>query len=197
MVTRAARLLVLVPDGDLPIVELAERLWSLAGDTGAAVLLVGLAARPEQEPGVRRSLTLLETHTRFGDVPVSMRVARGRDWVAAVRQLRRPGDCVVCFADQRAPAGAWGLSHQPLIRALRESLGISAHEVTDVSLPRRAQGQRWRAATGLAFSLAVIAGFFVFQAWAQSIPGGTLLVALSMVVEFSLLAAAHAWENRG
>ena len=81
--------------------------------------------------------------------------------------------------------------------ALRESLGISAHEVTDVSLPGRAQGQRWRAAIGLAFSLAVIAGFFVFQACAQSIPGGTLLVALSMVVEFALLAAAHAWENRG
>jgi hypothetical protein len=197
LATPAARLLVLVPPGEVPVVDLAERIWTLAAEAGAAVLLVGLARQPEQEPQVRRSLSLLETHTRFGEVPVSTRVARVRDWLAAVKQLRRPGDCVVCFPVQHAAAGAWGLRRQPLVHALRDELRVPAYEVTDVPLPHAGLGERWRATVSLAVSLAIIAAFFVFQAWAQAIPGGMLLVALSVVVEFALLAASHTWQNQG
>jgi hypothetical protein len=56
---------------------------------------------------------------------------------------------------------------------------------------------RWRSALGLTISLAVIAGFFAFQAWVQALPGGNLLLGLSVVVEFALLAASHAWQNKG
>jgi hypothetical protein len=96
--TPAARLLVLVPEGDLPVVELAERVWRLAVAAGAAVLLVGLVRAPEQEPRVRLNLTLLESHIRYADVPVSTRVAQRQEWVAAVEQLRRRGDCVVVLS---------------------------------------------------------------------------------------------------
>jgi hypothetical protein len=52
----------------------------------------------------------------------------------------------------------------------------------------------------LAFSVGVLAGFFALQAWiTTAAPGGagTVLLMLSVVVEFGLLAAGHDWQLRG
>jgi len=186
----AARLMVLVPAGDLPVVELAQRIWALATDAGSAVLLVGLADSPEREPEARRNLAVLQSHTQYETVPVSTRIAHGGDWLAAVRLLKRPGDCVVCFADQQVPAGLWG--YQPLAHALQKQLQVPAVVLTDVwGLDAPRPYSRWAEAAGWALCLAVIAAFFALQAWlTTAVPGGagSVLLALSVVAEFSLLA---------
>lgn len=195
----AARLLVLVPDGDLPVVELAQRIWALAAAAGSAVLLVGLAARPEREPQTRRNLALLQSHTRFDSVAVSTRVARVSDWVSAVKQLRRPGDCVVCFDNQQAPAGVWGWGHQPLSQALQAELDVPAYVVSDVPVPVGRGAGRLRQAAWLALSLALIVGFFALQAWIQAaLSGGaaTVLLLLSVITEFGLLGWCQPWRMR-
>ena len=195
----AARLLVLVPEGDWPVVELAQRIWSLAAAAGAAVLLVGLADRPEREPQARRALALLQTHTRFDPVPVSTRIARVPDWIAAVKQLRRPGDCVVCFPTQEAPADGWGWRYQPLSRALEVQLKVPAYIVTDVPVPAERRTSRLREATWWGFSLVLIVAFLALQIWLQAFdPGGagaTLLV-VSVIAEFLLLGRLNRWRLR-
>lgn len=186
----AARLLVLVPEGDLPMVELAQRIWALATAAGAAVLLVGLADSPEREPQTRRSLAVLQSHTQYETVPVSTRVACAPDWVGAVKQLRRPGDQVVVFAAQRAPAGWWGWGRQPLAQALEAQLHVPAYVVTDVAVPAARPNSRWAALQGWAVSLVVIGAFFALQAWIQATaPGGagSVFLALTVLAEFGLL----------
>jgi hypothetical protein len=186
----AARLMVLVPEGDLPIVELAQRIWALAREAGSAVLLVGLADSPERETERRKALAMLQSHTQYEAVPVSTRIAREPDWVAAVKRLRRPGDQVVVFADQQAPAGVWGLGHQPLAQALAAHLHVQAYVIADVTLPAARRPGPWATLAAWALSLAVVAGFFVLQAWVQAaLPGGlgSTLLALSVIVEFGLL----------
>jgi hypothetical protein len=195
----AARLLVLVPDGDLPVVELAQHIWALAAEAGSAVLLVGLPDRPEHEPQTRRALLVLQNHTRFEPVLVSTRIAHASNWLEAVKQVRRPGDCVVCFANQQAPAGTWGLRHQPLAEALQSRLHMCAHVFGDPRLPAGRRAGHLYQAAGLAFSLALIAAFFVLQAWIQSaVSGGaaTALLLLSIVVEFGLLAWCQGGSRR-
>ncbi len=195
----AARMLVLVPDGDLPMVELAQRIWKLAAAAGSAVLLIGLAARPDLEPRTRRALALLQTHTRFDPVPVSTRVARSADWVAAVRVLRRPGDTVVCFASQQVPAGMFGWRWRPLSQALEAELKMPAYVVTDVALPVERHAGRLRRAAWLVLSLGLVAAFFVLQAWiVQAAAGatGSVLLPLSVIAEFTLIGLCQRWRLR-
>lgn len=193
----AARLLVLVPDGELPVVELAQRIWALAAAAGSAVLLVGLADGPEREAHTRRTLAVLQSHTQFDPVPVSTRVACVPDWVTAVKQLRRPGDQVVVVGEQEAPAGVWGWRRQPLAQALETQLRVPAQVVTDVALPAAPRTSPWAAAARWALSLAVIALFFAVQAAVQAaMPdgSGSLVLALLVIVEFSLLYQLQQWR---
>ena len=186
----AARLLVLVPPGDLPVVELAQHIGALAAPARSAVLLVGRAADAERETETRRALAVLQSHTQTDGLPVSTRVTHAPDWVAAVKQLRRPGDQVVVFGEQVAPAGALGLGRQPLAQALESQLQVPAHVMGSVAVPReRLTG--WRTTLlAWAANLGIVAGFFLLQAWIQATypgaAGGTLL-ALSVIVEFALL----------
>jgi len=187
----AARLMVLVPEGNLPVVALAQRIWALARAAGAAVLLVGLADRPEREPQARRQLAELQSHTQYDAVPVSTRVAHAADWVAAVRQLRRPGDQVVVLGEQRAPAGVGGWRTQPLARALQAQLQVPTLVVTDVALPAARRPRRSAAVLATAASLAVVGVFFGLQVWlTAAMPGGvgSLLQVVIVLAEFGLLA---------
>jgi hypothetical protein len=186
----AARLLVLIPPGDLPVVELAQHIGALAAPTGSAVLLVGRAADAERETETRRALAVLQSHTQTDAVPVSTRITRAPDWLAAVKQLRRPGDQVVVVGEQHAPAGALGLGRQPLAQALENQLHVPAHVVAEVVLPReRLSG--WPATLlAWAANLGVIGLFFLLQAWLQATypdGAGNTLLALSVIAEFALL----------
>jgi hypothetical protein len=199
----AARLLVLVPEGDLPLIELAQRIWGLAAQAGAAVLLVGLARSPERESQTRRTLALLATHVRFESVPVSTRVARVPDWLAAVRQLWRPGDQVVCFPDEVVPAGRWRVlawRTQPLDEALQAQFRQAPYVLGGMSVAAARRAARLRGAAWWVVSLAVVALIFGLQAWAvTALPGGagTALAAIAVLVEFALLSGLHHWRMHG
>ncbi|MCC6192430.1 MAG: hypothetical protein IT318_25655 [Anaerolineales bacterium] len=187
------RLLVLVPNGPLPVVELAQRVWHLAAPAGWAVLLLGLAEDPEREPALRRTLALLAAHTRHDPVAVSTRVAVAVDWLAALRPVWRPGDLIVCF-DGQARRG-WLGSPRALSEVIQATLEAPVYVLPDG--PRPGQG-RWRQAAAqwawVALNLAVIAGFFELQTWIQQVAAGgaaLALLSLSVVVEFALLGLVH------
>jgi hypothetical protein len=185
------RLLVLVPDGPLPALELAQRLWHLAAPAGWAVLLLGLAAAPERELPLRRALALLGAQTRHDPVAVSTSVVVAQDWLSALRPLWCPGDLVVCFGDQPLrPPG-----RQPALPgAVRGALDVPVYVLDDAPSPQwPGRGRRARAWVWALCSLAVIAGFFALQAWIQHlIPAGAEpLLGLSVLLEFGLLALVH------
>jgi hypothetical protein len=186
-----SRLLVLVPDGPLPILELAQRLWHLAAPAGWAVMLLGLAPAPERELPLRRALALLGAHTRHDPVAVSTRVVVAPDWLAALRALWRPGDLVVCFDGQ--PLRPYG--RQPALpSAVQAALDVPVYVLEDAA--PAAWPRRFRAARAWLWtlsSLVVILAFFVVQAWIQqwAPAGATPLLGLSVLFEFGLLGLVH------
>jgi len=187
-----SRLLMLVPDGPLPTLELAQRLWHLAAPGGWTVLLLGLVAAPERELPLRRALALLGAHTRHGPVAVSTRVVVAADWLAALRLLWRPGDLVVCFDGQ--PLQPRQRRQPPLPGAVQAALDVPVYVLAEAlpmagpSGPAAARAWLWTLA-----SLAVIAGFFVLQAWIQQHAPGVAspLLGLSVLFEFGLLGIVY------
>jgi hypothetical protein len=113
----ARRLVVLVPAVDVDEVELARRIWEIAAPPGLAVLYLGLCASTAEEPAMQRRLITLASLTRDVRLPLETRIEFGRDWLRRIKPIHRPGDVIICHAEQHT-----GLGHRPLSRALR-SLG--------------------------------------------------------------------------
>jgi hypothetical protein len=185
------RLLVLVPEGDLPALELARRVWDLAAPAELDVLFVARARPGEAQGETRRRLAELGALTRSGTTHVSTQLSTGRGWPQIVRRLRTPGDLVVVLAGHSVPgAGLW---RQPLDQALEAELAAPLYVLPLPGWP----ASRWRlserlaAFASLSGGLAVIAAFFVLQVRiVQAAPASLreVLLGLAVLLEFGMFA---------
>jgi hypothetical protein len=192
---RARRLVVAVPAVFQNEVALAARIYAAALARNSDVLYLGMAARPEEEPGLRRKLALLAAYTRdFRTIQVDYRLAIGHDWLPWVRLNWAPGDLVLCHREQRVRRG-WSM--QLLGHALAEALGAPVVMLEGFCLAepvRLAYAARqplfWAGALGL-----LAAGFWVQAGITQQVQGGlqTVLLTGSVMAEFALLAVWHRW----
>jgi hypothetical protein len=100
------RLLLLLPNVDLNEAMLARALWTLAGEHGSAVHVVALIDDWADEGQVRMRVALLMALSRGSGVELVEHYERDTtDWLDIVRRLYRPGDVIVCHAEQTLPAG--------------------------------------------------------------------------------------------
>jgi hypothetical protein len=191
----AQRLVVLVPTGLNDEATLAQHIWTLARTRSLSVLYVGRVARPQDEPSLRRRLALLAALTRDNDgVTADFRLSVGGDWLERVRASWRPGDLVVCHAEQRA---AWGWTGQTLPQALANGLGTPVYTLTGFCAPEANElEQIGRRVLFWAGAAALTAGFFWLQINVQRLAQDwmqTLVLMGTVVVEFSLLAVWNRW----
>lgn len=104
------RLLVLLPNADLNEALLARALWTLAGTHHAAIQLVALVDDWADEGQVRTRVALLTALLRGDGLEPAEHYELDRtDWEGIVRQLYRPGDVIVCHAEQTLPVSNGGL----------------------------------------------------------------------------------------
>jgi len=191
----ARRLVVLVPAGLSDETTLAQRVWTLAHPRGLAVLYAGQVVRPQDEPALRRRLALLAAHTRDADgVKADISLAVGEGWLPWLQSFQQPGDLVVCHAEQQIRVG-WRL--RPLGQILSEALATPIYVLKGLVEPEASETARAaRSALYWLGALAVVAACFWLQvnilrisvAWAQSV-----LLVMSVVVEFGLLAIWNRW----
>ena len=183
----------MAPPGLTDIAGLAARIHAAAQMRRLDVLYLGLLARPEDEPHLRRRLALLAACTRDNlGVRAEYRLAVAGDWPAWLGHNWRPGDLVVCHAEQRTR-----LRRQPLGHVLAAQWGYRVVMLAGFCQPEAS----WvaRAARGLAFwagALVFVLAFFALQVSVQRQFHSaiqTVLLALTVLVEFSLLAA---WNSR-
>ena len=185
----ARRLIVLVPDEDTDKAELARRIWTLASPRGLAVLFLGFSSSPDTEYRARRRLAALAAMTRDDRVAVETRLEFASDWLQVVKSHHRPGDLVICHAEQSV--GRWGM-RRPLSQSLTSALNAPVLALSGFypEMPTPSSGfVTWLVSWGI--PLAIVAGFFWLQVYLdQALQGGVKLVLLcfSIVVEFSLLA---------
>ena len=183
------RLVVLVPNVDIDEAELARRIWSLASPRELEVLYLALVLDPDDESRVRRQLATLAAITRDGWTAVETQPQVGRDWLQVVRRVWRPGDLIVCQAQQSVSGR--GLKRQPLSSALASTLNTPVYILFGFrpAAPPRRNGRATRFIYW-PISLAIIAGFFWIQVQIDQTTQGwvrTALLCLSVVAEFGLI----------
>ncbi len=167
---------------------IASRILSLAEPRGLSIMLVGIASDPANEAGLRRKLVtvaafLNERGPRTAAMraaspakPVEIQMQRGRDWVAGVRSLVRPGDTVACFADE-----AVGLLDRPLSDTLAWALNIPIYTFTGLRVQQHNRQNIIAQAASWVSSIASIGGFFALQARIVIAVQGTMQSVLLLV----------------
>ncbi len=187
----ARRLLVLVPVLPLDEPALARQAVRLASPRALRIVFVGLVRTAAEESALRRRLASLATLARADQQPVDTLLSTDRQWLAAVRAARQPGDELACLAGQTS--FGWG-RRRPLSIALAAALRVVVHELDGLALPAPA-AQRRAAAGALAGFAALIGLFLWLQIQAVTLPAGAIqaafLVAL-VIAEFALIAA---WDK--
>ena len=99
------RLVVPVPSSDLDEAAFGQLVWRLATGADFGVLLLAKVREPQEELMIRRRLTTLAALMRRRLRPVETAVVYESTWIRAVRQVRRPGDVVVCPAKEPRAGG--------------------------------------------------------------------------------------------
>ena len=183
------RLIVLVPDDDLDYAAATRRVWELAGELKAHILFIGLCKDPEQEPGLRRQLITMTAMVQDGNASAETCIETGTNWVTIVKRNYRPGDLVVCFAEQRA-----GFLQKPLSQILQSSLNIPVYIISEVFM--ETAGMNWRSQITLWTGYAgIVIAFCLLQVRIVQLPKDgfqSLLLLLSIIPEFWLI---WVWNN--
>lgn len=193
------RYIVLLPTALVDIAALLHTVWAMARPEATSVLFLGLVGRyAAEEDEMRLCLATLASLTRDDQVDVQTHIVRETDWMNAVRHVWRPGDVVICQAEQMIPRGlfAW----RPLWQSIERSLGVPVYIVSGVVSPQqlvvREQVMRMERVKRLLFNalacVLIVAGFFYMQLRIDMVFSGIFraaLLCISGVLEAGLLGA--------
>lgn len=175
------RLIVLVTSS-VEYGPMTRRIWELANATCMHVLLLTLCKDPAEEQSLRRRLITMASLLQDGKRCVEIKVVFGTNWLAAVKDIYRTGDRIVCFAEQRA-----GLFQRPLSQILESNLEATLYVLsspTPGKSNKRSQVFSW-----FGF-IAILIGFGLLQTKILQLPESPLqsiLLILSILPEFWLI----------
>jgi hypothetical protein len=189
-VQTGGRLIILVPDQDIDETGLARQVWDLAVPARLSVLFLCLCSQAEQEYGLRRKLAALAGLTRDDRISVGVQFEFGRDWLGELRSIQRPGDIVLCHAEQ-----VIGLRQKPLSRLLDSALDLPVYVIAGYYVPSPGAPALFRQIFFWTGATAIIAGFFWLQAQISQPVGDlarSILLVISVLVE---VGSIWAWNS--
>ena len=202
--TITRRFIVLVPPAMTDDKMLLRTVWAMAKPDAIPILYLGLAGRsaPEEDE-TRMCLATLASLTRDDQVDAQTYIAREANWLNAVRRLWRPGDVVICQAEQMTMQHLFGW--QPLWKRLEQCLGVPVYIVAGAASSRQllrreeaARSARLRKLlSSFLASMFIVAGSFYVQLridWAYAGVLRTALWCISGVVEAGLLGIWNIWS---
>jgi hypothetical protein len=186
------RLVVLVPDADTDEPALASQIWTMASARGLSILYLTVAYDVSTVYRAMRRLAHLSAITRDDRVSVETQIAEAGDWVPAVRACWRPGDLVICHAEQSVGLIGW---RRPLSQVLLGRLSapvciLSGFYAADQLVPRNPV----MPIAAWVVPLLIIGLFFWLQARIVQLPDSSfesLLLLSSVLIEFCLIWLWH------
>lgn len=176
-------LLVLLPS-DIDHSAVTRQIWELAHTSGRQVQLLGLCEDRAEEPALRRGLVGMASLLEDGKICAEVKVDIGTNWMAIVKAHYKPGDAMVCFADQRT-----GLLQRPLSQILESSIAATVYILSSPTPQKANSNLLSQISTWLGF-IVIIIGFGMLQANIIQLPKGWLqgvLLTLSLLPEFLLI----------
>lgn len=188
-----ARLLVLIPDCEVDERELARTLWSLAERRQLAVLLVGTAGLRSAGYAHRRLINLA-TQIRDGRLRVETVLRPQTPWLQTVAELRRPGDLIICPAQQRVSLHGW---HWQTLGQLLITLHPSPVYLLNKFYDRLPIERPlfWGRLVSWLIPLLVITGFTLLQLWISQWPDSGLYYPMMLLSIFLEVITIGAWEG--
>ena len=191
------RFIVLVPTTLVDISALLHAIWAMTWPDTTSVLFLGLVGRdPRQEDETRLCLATLASMTRDDQVDMRTHIVCENDWVNAVRRVWRPGDVVICQAEQMILRGILG--RRLLWQSIENRLGVPVYIISELVSPQQLliQEQAERAErikkllSGMLAPMLMVAVFFYAQLRIDLMFSGILraaLLCMSGVLEAGLI----------
>lgn len=187
------RLLVLVPDCEVDERELARTLWSLAERRQLAVLLVGTAG-PRSTGYAHRRLVNLATQIRDGRLRVETVLRPHSPWLEVIAELRRPGDLIVCPAQQQVSLNGWQRQSLAQVLIMRQPSPVYVLSDFYARLPIE-RPLFWGRLISWLIPLLIISGFTLLQLWVSQQSDSWFYYPAMILSIFLEVMAIGAWEG--
>lgn len=182
-------LIVLLPS-DIDYSSVTRQIWEFAHASGMHVQLLGLCEDRIEEQAHRRGLINMASLLQDGSICAEATVDIGTNWMAIVKSNYKPGDAIVCFAEQRT-----GLLRRPLSQVLESNFKATVYILSNLT-PLKAKPSTISQVSAWLGFLGIIIGFVVLQAYIVQLPKGWLqstLLTLSILPEFWLIWVWNRW----
>ena len=183
------RLIVLLP-ADIDYSAVTRQIWDLAHTSAMQVQLLGLCEDDAEEQAHRRGLINIASLLQNGGMCAEVKVAMGTNWMAVIKSNYKPGDAIVCFAEQRT-----GLLNRPLSQVLESSFAATVYILSN-PIPQKANSNLLsQISTWLGF-IVIIIGFGLLQANIVQLPKGWLQITLLTLTIFPEFWLIWVWNGR-
>jgi hypothetical protein len=190
----AQRLIVLIPAGEIDEQALARRVWQLASCCGLSVLYLALSPDQDQVSYQRRRLAHMAAMTAYPHVQADTKVHLYKNWSEALRHFLKPGDLLVCLADDHPHVF---FRRKPLAQQLSANLGVPIYQLGGLQVkPSPLDQYRIKNIFAWIASIALISAFFWLQVGidrASGNPQSTILLCMSILVELYGLWKINEW----
>ncbi len=190
------RLIVLMPECLISNIELVNTIYQTAKAERREVFYVALVEGSAKMLAATRSLATLKALVGGGQVSSGSRVVEASRWMEALREIYRPGDVILCNAEQQVRSGF--LRTVPAHEVVRERLNAPVQTVSGFYHPMRLQiGQFLRGLAYWAGLLVIIGSFFFLEIQLdQGLHGAARNVLLAFLL-LATLAAGWIWNKIG
>jgi hypothetical protein len=187
-------LIVMVPDGLAGNLDLAQKIYWLAARSGWEVIYLALVDDEDETLTITRHMATMKAVTAGNALVVHSVVTGTAHWLKTLREIYRPGDRIVCHAEQSVKNGF--LKTQPIAEFLPEVLATNVITISGFYHPQQIQMRRWFHAlvTWLGF-LAILAIFTLLEIKLDPVFhgfAGKLLLGAIFTVE---VGSIWAWNN--
>ncbi|MHB0988115.1 MAG: hypothetical protein ACYC3P_05535 [Bellilinea sp.] len=183
---RPARLIVLLPESLTENLEFAQKIHWMAARAQNDVLYLALLDNPDNSLTAQRGIATMKAATESNLIRVGSVLAPTARWFEKLQEVLRPGDTLVCHAEQEVKQGFLKTVAMPEYLA-----GILTAPVVTVEgfyFPQRVMIKGW--ISGLLFwlgALVILAGFTFLELQADTaFPGFAhkLVLGAVLLVEF-------------
>jgi hypothetical protein len=183
------RLVVLVPNQDIDVATFSRKIWSLAFPDRLGILLITLPTESDYLLTAERRLTTIAAMLRDPRLHIETQVFPSRSWLKIARQVWKPGDLLVCPAEQAISTGIGKRS--ALALALASTFKAPVYRLKGFYQQPKAGIPNWiKTIPYWVVLLATIAGFFKFEAVVDaSVKGwvGRILLLIIVAIEIGLI----------
>lgn len=188
------RMIVLVPESLVPDTQMMNQIYAMARRENREVYYLALVDNEAEMLTAARTLATLKALVSGGGISAASRVVESARWLEALREIYRPGDSIVCQAEQTVRSGFFRTA--PASEFLRAELQAPVRTLAGYYHPVRAQLQQWLG--GLVYwagVLAIIGAFFFLEITLDRGVHGAAHGILLLILLLAALAAGVAWNK--